>query len=427
MRRIQIALALTIIILIVVVMFVLIRNYSSYQLFKLDQTLLSNHGIEKTIAVTKNEKARVNQVLILVDELHLNDVVFLAQNKQLFQNTFINANIMFDTVAESGTFKVKYVTGTFDYIFDLTNEIQENPFNENVQLLVRASGKILSRNMTCLKNINDKQFSIAGYELYNILGDKQTWFYKKRFISGAGTLTVPGIKPGSIVIVNFSSDSHIQLQLKNNNELKKLNLNAILSFGPNDLTTRGKTTMSKDELKKYETRGFNWWRWKPMIIKMVMESCNADYIIYCDSSTKLTMEIDVIKNLLDQKPILVFHNPGGWWEHQWTKRDVFVKVCGEANIEEQNRIAHIEQIVATVVMFKNNIVSKNMTNDWSELVLDENDIVTDCANKLGYENFPGFIDHRHDQSCLSVLCKSKFKNHINTLPMQNSWVHHYYG
>jgi hypothetical protein len=60
-------------------------------------------------------------------------------------------------------------------------------------------------------------------------------------------------------------------------------------------------------------------------------------------------------------------------------------------------------------MRKNDFVI-NFINEWLHYAKDYR-IITDSANECGLPNYPEFVDHRHDQSILSLLGgKYKIKN-----------------
>ena len=86
-------------------------------------------------------------------------------------------------------------------------------------------------------------------------------------------------------------------------------------------------------------------------------------------------------------------------EYQYTKRDAFVLTgC------DSPEYTHTPQRVAAFILMRNSDFSRSFIQEWLDYVQDPR-IVTDCENQLGLENYPGFIENRHDQTVLSLLVK----------------------
>ena len=60
------------------------------------------------------------------------------------------------------------------------------------------------------------------------------------------------------------------------------------------------------------------------------------------------------------------------------------------------------QLTAAHALFKNTARSRSFVDEWLNHCATER-ILTDQPNALGRANLPGFIEHRHDQSVLSLL------------------------
>jgi hypothetical protein len=85
------------------------------------------------------------------------------------------------------------------------------------------------------------------------------------------------------------------------------------------------------------------------------------------------------------------------------KKDCFVLMdCDE---EEFINGPHLN---ASYLIFKNNELSRSFVAEWLHYCQNK-EILTDTHNKFG-SNYPGYYDHRHDQSVLSLLAiKYKIK------------------
>ena len=144
--------------------------------------------------------------------------------------------------------------------------------------------------------------------------------------------------------------------------------------------------------------------WKPyVIIKALDKIKNGNYLMYADSgSFFLKSVLPLIKYMeTKQKSILCFSLPV--IEKQWTKRDAFLLMNCDTEYYRES-----PQIMATFIMVKKSQESIQFLNDYKKYCSD-NRILSDDPNVLGKPNYPGFIEHRHDQSVLSLLSK-KNKN-----------------
>lgn len=149
-----------------------------------------------------------------------------------------------------------------------------------------------------------------------------------------------------------------------------------------------------------EPKGAGYFLWKPYFIyKTLIESNEGDYIFYLDSGCYIKKKIDVLINDLnnfdqDIMPFETFFS-----EEQWTKKELFKKMdCNNDNYKKTNQIA------ATYILIKNTKKSKAFIKKWLNYSKLKNNI---CDSKLIKNESPQFIEHRHDQSIYSLLCKKE--------------------
>ena len=88
-------------------------------------------------------------------------------------------------------------------------------------------------------------------------------------------------------------------------------------------------------------------------------------------------------------------------ERVWTKRDAFVLMDCDAA-----RYADTHQADASLSLWRKSASSMAFAREWLRLARDAR-LVTDAPNGCGLENYPGFREHRHDQSIFSLLCKQR--------------------
>jgi hypothetical protein len=160
------------------------------------------------------------------------------------------------------------------------------------------------------------------------------------------------------------------------------------------------------------TKFMGYWLWKPYIILEVLKKLSkGDILLYIDAGIKvidvLNPVIDICKNHSD---IVVCGN-GNDINASWTKRDCFTLMeC------DSERFWYAPHCDASFMVFKHTSKSLDFLNQWLAYGSNKN-IISDSANICGLENRPEYVDHRYDQSILSVLAE-KFELDIYRTPSQ---------
>lgn len=177
-----------------------------------------------------------------------------------------------------------------------------------------------------------------------------------------------------------------------------------------------------DELKKDPvmkcTRGGGYYVWKPYIIYKTLEQMEeGDILFFLDAGcsikngekAKNTFR-DYVKMLEVESPILTCLTaktpriPGykRFYEYQWTKMDLFEYLDAK---EFKNKI----QICSGFFGAKKCTESMEFVDKWKNTMRVSNcHMARDSPSKS--LNYPGFKEHRHDQSVLSLLTrKGKYK------------------
>ena len=83
---------------------------------------------------------------------------------------------------------------------------------------------------------------------------------------------------------------------------------------------------------------------------------------------------------------------------QWTKRDSFILTKTDSPLYHNS-----PQIQASFSLWRNTPESFATLNEWQEWCADYNKI-SDEPSKCGKPELENFIEHRHDQALLSLLC-----------------------
>ena len=72
--------------------------------------------------------------------------------------------------------------------------------------------------------------------------------------------------------------------------------------------------------------------------------------------------------------------------------------------KNKTNIFNSEQIMSGIIFFKKNEFSLNLLSIW-EKILKKNNLIDD--SKSCFNDHKKFIEHRHDQSAFSLICKKK--------------------
>jgi hypothetical protein len=175
----------------------------------------------------------------------------------------------------------------------------------------------------------------------------------------------------------------------------------------------GEEDLSSDMLNYCNTnsRGFGYWSWKPTIVGKCLDNMEAgDILVYCDIgciiNPKGIRRFNEYKELLREVDMLAFQTPH--LECQYCKMDLVVQLNAE-------RFLNTGQVAATSFIIKKTPNTVDIINTWIKLASDYH-LIDDSPSII--QNHPDFIDHRHDQSIFSLICKTK-----NVLLLQNEiWM-----
>ena len=201
------------------------------------------------------------------------------------------------------------------------------------------------------------------------------------------------------VLVNYANAIFREAQKRNSNTALEVGgLDRVISYGPMNIDVR---FMYKniDILTKH--RGNGYWLWKPyFILKSLHKIADGDYLLYADSGAYFVKPVDPLIERMHSYgqtvlPFTLRHNV--YLRKQWTKRDAFI-LMGMDDLDFPDEF----QIAATFILFQKSQFAINFVAEWLHYAQDER-ILTDIPNQMGKPNYPGFTDHRHDQSILDLL------------------------
>jgi len=152
-------------------------------------------------------------------------------------------------------------------------------------------------------------------------------------------------------------------------------------------------------------RGFGFWVWKSFFIQKCIEEKDNDTIfIYVDAGNQVLEDLTPLFEMCkaDPKGLILFDNSDGspdgkiWKNNMWTKSDCF-------NMLGLNTEQYINgnQVNASYIVFRKTDFTTKFFKCFSQACSNYN-IISDAPN-ITQDFNKAFIDHRHDQSILSLL------------------------
>ncbi len=151
---------------------------------------------------------------------------------------------------------------------------------------------------------------------------------------------------------------------------------------------------SKERFAKYGL-------WRPYLIQDALKKIEAgDYLFYLDSGAFFIKSVELLIREMkrDKQYIMCFDIPT--LERQWTKRDVFVYM--KADIPS---ITNTPQRMSGMFLVKKCKKSVEFFDKFVDIAEKMPSLFTDGENKLGFDNYPEYIENRHNQSVFSILTK----------------------
>ena len=152
------------------------------------------------------------------------------------------------------------------------------------------------------------------------------------------------------------------------------------------------------------SRGFGHFVWKPQVILQALTVLDdGDVLLYADAGCHIfpgrwvgmQRYIDLVRN----SPSGVLCGELSFLESAWTKGDLF-DFFGVRNAAD---ITDTPQRIGGVIFLVKSETSMELVRTWLEVCQNHPDLISDAPSQS--PNLPGFQEHRHDQSVLSILSK----------------------
>jgi hypothetical protein len=201
------------------------------------------------------------------------------------------------------------------------------------------------------------------------------------------------------ILINYADENFkSQQKLNSKSGQKKGGFDQVIEFSPKDLN--GEFLEKHSSFMHSNKRGGGYWLWKPYILlKTLVEYTNdGDYVFYCDSGCFFINSIDYLIDVLEKskQDILLTEIP--LLEYQWTKKECFLALnCLD------DRILYSNQIQGGYILVKKTKESVSFIEEYLN-VCSQYELLDDSKN-IDINN--NLIDHRHDQSILSLLSKKR--------------------
>ena len=221
----------------------------------------------------------------------------------------------------------------------------------------------------------------------------------------------------NVFLCSFASPD-LNLSVKRfKKQSKELNFyKGIKIFGLKDLGSAKQKQISAF-FQQGQKRLYGFACWKPEIILSYLDVIPQNSILQysdigCHFNYKGIKRLNDYIQIADKNNILSFkyNKPNFglkkkfkfqiYYEYQYTKADSWKYL----KINSDSEILKTEQIMSGTMFFKNNSYVRNFLNEWANIcqiskLIDDSESIE--------ANHPNFIEHRHDQSIFSILCKKE--------------------
>ncbi|WP_339204042.1 hypothetical protein MHH56_23215 [Paenibacillus sp. FSL K6-3182] len=199
-----------------------------------------------------------------------------------------------------------------------------------------------------------------------------------------------------IYLVSFASPEFQSYQDRLNATALQYGVDRVISYHPSDL--EGTAFARNNAAILQHEKGFGLWCWKPYILLDSLSKVEEGaLVLYSDADTRFTSPLYPLFAHCADNGGFAFFKTAYYLNKSWTKRDSFVLMqCDSSSYWET------EQVWAGFFMFYNNEKSRSLLEEWLFYCQDYK-VISNAENSSGLPNFPEFIDHRYDQSILSLL------------------------
>ena len=184
-------------------------------------------------------------------------------------------------------------------------------------------------------------------------------------------------------------------------------LNSVKKYGNDfNIIIFNKSDIDREFIKKNKNildakRGGGYWLWKPYIINKILHKINDDDILFYLDSQYYFIEnfTNLYQDYMKTNDCLIFMNKPNdniYYMKNWCKMDVLHKY----NIYDEVFNKNLKDCWAGCLIIKKNSNTIKYMMEWLNMSCYYENI-SDSPSKL--QNNEQFIEHRHDQSLLSII------------------------
>ena len=231
-----------------------------------------------------------------------------------------------------------------------------------------------------------------------------------------------------IVLCTFADGKKYTSKRIENEAEKSEYFDDVISYSSFDLKpswsceTVGRINFDINFVRK-ASRGYGYFSWKPYIIlRALCENCkDGDVLIYSDSGSSIrpfmtSKMMEYVKSVEGNTPILGF--PMLHKEKFWSKGDLIDRVFYNTPPEEKNIVLNSNpyQFTSSVIILRKCQAVIEFIKEWHNIGQESNHRYVDDSPSLNNKD-EQVVEHRHDQSIFSLLCKKH--HHLVTKSMDS--------
>ncbi len=165
------------------------------------------------------------------------------------------------------------------------------------------------------------------------------------------------------------------------------------------------------------SRGGGYWIWKAFILKDIFTKMKVgDVVVYLDAGCKINLEgrlryLEYLEILDKNNGFLAFHLEE-CFEYMYTNQNTF----NFFGVQNDSKIYNSQMYVGGVLMFKKNDTTIKFIDEFYFIATNFPQLFSD-NNSFSFDN--RYVEHRHDQSILSLLRK---KYSVDSIPDESCSV-----
>ena len=215
-----------------------------------------------------------------------------------------------------------------------------------------------------------------------------------------------------IALTSYATGKFLPYQKELNESATRWGIAEIFSYGRGELEDSEFYRENKSILD--EPCGAGLWAWKPFFILKALEHLGeGDLLLYCDSGSRIVQDPSPLFKIGTEQPAgLVLFDARPLTNRQFTKRECFVEMgCDREEYWDATKV------IATALLVRKCSSSLKMIEEWQGFCRARAAIANERVHPEILE-LPGYIQHRNDQSILSVLAK---KYNLETYRNPSHW------